>query len=179
MLIALKGFGKGGRRGGRKRKCINANSCSCGGVTMGVGRSAEGLAPRPPPGRGRKNRKRRRISPAESHGRNPPRPSSQPPTPAHPPTRCGRSLAGSGAERGQWMRLRPGRPQVHDVFSARATPHQVQTHRQDSLRPVCHLFNFFFFFYLWSRRHATLKTRVVMHVLSSRGEKEGSQMLRD
>lgn len=42
------------------------------------------------------------------------------------------------------MKLRQGRPQVHGVFSARATPHQVQTYRQDSLRPVCHLFNLFF-----------------------------------
>lgn len=112
---------------------------------MGVGRSAEGLAPRPPPGRGRKNRKRRRISPAESHGRNPPRPSNQPPTPDHPPTR---------AERGRWMKLRQGRPQVHDVFSARATPHQVQTYRQDSLRPVCHLFNLFFLPLVPSPRYA-------------------------
>lgn len=163
---------------GRERKCINANSCSRGNVTMGVGRSAEGLAPRPPNGRRRKNRKRRRISAAKSHGRNPPNPSL--PDTLHPPIRCG--LHAPRLPSAEDDGCSPAGPPCVFHTSGAASGPSGRAGGQDSLRPSrmspIQLFFFFFFFFCNlsprcakdGRRHARRQFQ---------GETEGSQTLRD
>lgn len=116
---------------------------------MGVRRSAEGLAPRPPSGRRRKNRKRRRIFAARSHGRKPPPPPAVPPPPAPRPAapspiRRGRTLLGSPAQRGRWCSP-AGPPCVFRTSGAASGPNGCAG-RTHSIHPVCHLFNFIFFF---------------------------------
>lgn len=167
------------KRFGKQRNCINANPCSRGSVTAGVRRSAEGLAPRPPNVRRRQNRKRRRNSPAMSHEHK--LPSSPPPNPMQPhaarPLSTERTMdaAPAGTPRRSTMCF------PHERRCIRTERTGRQAGRQDSLPSgPCVIYSSFYYFIFSLSRHATLKTGVIAHVLSSpRGETEGSQMLRD
>lgn len=138
---------------------------------MGVGWSAEGLAPRPPTGRGRENRKRRQISPAQGRRRNP----NQPPAHTHPMRPLVRQLP--SGER-TMDAAPPGTPAgPRRVF--RSSDATSGPNVQAGLTPSWMSYIYLFIFRPSSRRHATLKTRAVVHVLGSWGEEASSQMLRD